>query len=217
MAFKKRRAGGEKRYWRENRANGQSPTIIAQHDTPNDYTVTFSKAFVRNGRQTSARLNRVERGHGGTDARLYRQLLVENFSGMFLENLDDFVAFRLLAFVRSKGIIFAVMFERFVLLFFFFSHSTATRRVAPRRNGLRKLKRKRTTHVVTIPRCTYGDCCVGIIKVQSPMTIITNIGRSVSNSVASPYTTQRLFIIVLIRVRRSRDRKFVIILINTAK
>lgn len=120
MAFKKRRAGGEKRYWRENRANGQSPTIIAQHDTPNDYTVTFSKAFVRNGRQTSARLNRVERGHGGTDARLYRQLLVENFSGMFLENLDDFVAFRLLAFVRSKGIIFAVMFERFVLLFFFF-------------------------------------------------------------------------------------------------
>lgn len=137
---------------------------------------------------------------------------------MFLENLDDFVRFRLLTFVRSKGIIFAVIFECFVLLFFF-SRSRATRRVAPRRNGLRKLKRSRkwTTHVVTITRCTYGDCCVGIVKVQSPMTIITNIGRSVSNSVASPYSTQRLFIIVLIHVRRSRDRKFVIILINTAK
>lgn len=39
---------------------------------------------------------------------------------MFLENPDDFVGFRLLAFVRSKGIIFAVMFERFVLFLFFF-------------------------------------------------------------------------------------------------
>lgn len=39
---------------------------------------------------------------------------------MFLENPDDSVGFRLLAFVRSKGIIFAFTFELFVLFFFFF-------------------------------------------------------------------------------------------------
>lgn len=135
---------------------------------------------------------------------------------MFLENPDDFVGFRLLAFVRSKGIIFAVMFERFFLFLFFFALDSDATSSTPSKRKLKR-SRKRTTHVVTIARCIYGDCCVGIIKAQSPTTIITNIGRSVSNSVASPYPTQRLFIVVLIHVRRSRDRKFVIILVNTAK
>lgn len=221
MAFKKRRAGGGKRYWRENRANGQFPTIIAQHDTANDYTVTFSKAFVRNGQQTSARLNRVERGHDGTTRDSINSFSLRTLAACFsrtrtiLGNRISTIGIRtiernyLCRYVRT-----------FRSLSLFFSRSMATRRrVAPRRNGLRKLKRSRkwTTHVVTIARCTYGDCCVGIIKAQSPTTIITNIGRSVSNSVASPYPTQRLFIVVLIHVRRSRDRKFVIILVNTAK
>lgn len=75
---------------------------------------------------------------------------------MFLENPDDFVGFRLLAFVRSKGIIFAVMFERFFLFLFFFTlDSDATTSSTPSKRITKVKTFAETDHACRYDRQVY--------------------------------------------------------------